>query len=121
MRLFVDEDLPRSLVTDLIEDGFEATDVRSAGLKGKPDEDLVEFAKKTDAVLLTGDIGIGNVLRFPLGSHSGIALVRWPEGLPIESLKRMIRAGLKGLTDEEVMGNLVVIEPGKLRVKRPPQ
>jgi len=72
LRLFVDEDLPRSLVTDLIEDGFEATDVRSAGLKGKPDEDLVEFAKKTDAVLLTGDIGIGNVLRFPLGSHSGI-------------------------------------------------
>jgi len=68
----VDEDLPRSLARRLRGAGLDAVDVRDVGLRGCTDEEVLEFAVRESRVVVTADIGFGNILRFPLGEHAGI-------------------------------------------------
>jgi hypothetical protein len=68
--------------------------------------------------IVSGDLGLGNLMRFPLGTHHGIVVARFPNNWPVGALNAAIMAGLRGLTDEEIAGNLVVIEPGRVRVRR---
>jgi len=61
-RFLVDEDLPRSLARDLRAAGLDAQDVRDVGYRGRPDRDAIELAVSEGRVLLTADLGFGNVL-----------------------------------------------------------
>ena len=75
-KFVIDEDMPRSTAKLLKSNGFEAFDVRDYGLRGKDDGEIFKFAQTNKAVLLTGDLGFGNLLHFPLGTHSGIFILR---------------------------------------------
>ena len=41
-------------------------------------EKYLNLLKYNKAVLLTGDLGFGNLLHFPLGTHSGIFIAHFP-------------------------------------------
>lgn len=58
----VDEDLPRIIDTILEDLGWEVKDVRDVGLKGKGDKEIISFARKSKAVLFSGDWGFANIL-----------------------------------------------------------
>lgn len=117
-RFLVDEDLPRSLVRLLREAGIQAEDARDAGLRGRPDDEVLEYAASQGLVLLTADLGFGNILRFPLGSHAGVLVARFPNEMPTTALNETILSSIRSLSDEEISGNLVVLEPGRIRLRR---
>ena len=117
-KVLLDENLSRSMAKMLRENGFEVLEVRDCGLRGKTDEEILDFAKKEKMLVLTGDVGFGNVLRFPLGSHHGIFIVHFPTELPIPEINRQIAAAFKGLSKEDFFGNLIILEPGKIRIRR---
>jgi predicted nuclease of predicted toxin-antitoxin system len=118
LRLLVDEDLPRSLAPALRAAGHEARDVRDEGLRGQPDERVFSFAQEGGFAVLTGDIEFGNELVYPPASHRGVVLTRFPNNLPAPMLVREIVAGLALLADEDLDAAIVVIEPGRVRVRR---
>lgn len=64
LRFVVDEDMPRSTSRILRDRGFEVLDVRDCGLRGAKDVDIFKFAQREDAVILTGDVGFGNLLSY---------------------------------------------------------
>jgi predicted nuclease of predicted toxin-antitoxin system len=66
IKFVIDEDMPRSTARALAERGFECLDIRDYGLRGKSDKEIFEFAQREKAILLTGDMGFGNILFFPL-------------------------------------------------------
>jgi hypothetical protein len=68
--------------------------------------------------VLTGDLGFGNLVRFPLATHHGIVVARFPNDWPVGVVNQAILAGLRALTDEEIRGNLAIIEPGRVRLRR---
>jgi hypothetical protein len=68
--------------------------------------------------LLTGDVGFSNLLHFPLGTHSGIIVARLPNELPAPRVNQGILEALGALGEEEIRGNLVIIEPGRIRLRR---
>lgn len=117
-RFLADEDLPRSLVPQLRAAGMAADDVRDAGLRGKSDDEIFEYAVSHSLTLLTADVGFGNILRFPPGAHAGIVVARFPSELPTASLTEAILSALRSLSDEEIVASLVVIEPGRIRLRR---
>jgi predicted nuclease of predicted toxin-antitoxin system len=117
-RFLVDEDLPRSLAPFLTAAGLSADDVRNRELRGQPDDEVFRHAVAQGFAVLSGDLGFGNIVRFPLGTHHGIVVARLPNDWPVGALNKAILAGLRGLTDEEITGNLVVIEPGRVRLRR---
>lgn len=107
--------IPRALR----ESGFEVLEVRDCGLRGKSDEEIFNFAQTENATLLTADLGFGNILRFPVGSHSGIVIIHLPNEISVVEMNRQVCAAIDDLAEEDFRGSLIVIEPGKVRIRRP--
>ena len=118
-RFLVDEDLPRSLARLLRTEGLDAEDVRDIGLRGKTDSEGVRYGVAQHRVLLTADPGFANLLTVPLGSHHGILVARLPNEVPIMKLNAVILEAIRTLSDDELRGSLVIVEPGRIRLRRP--
>ena len=118
IKFLIDEDIPRSTGSILKEHGYDVLDIRDHGLRGAEDEEIYEFGQRERAVILTGDRKFGNILRFPLGSHFGIVVAHFPNEMLTEQMNNIILKRLQNLTKEDFKGNLIIIEPLKLRIRR---
>ena len=114
----VDEDLPRSLVGALRAVGLTAEHVYDAGLRGCGDTKVLAHAVARDWALVTGDVGFGNIFLFPLGSHRGIFVARFPNELSVAALNAAIVSAVTGLLDAEINGSLIIVEPGRIRLRK---
>lgn len=118
LKFLIDEDMPRSIAEILKDRGYDALDVRDHDLRGKSDEEVFAFAQNEKAVLLTGDWGFGNLLHFPVGSHSGIVIAHFPNEVSTLELNQQIVTALENLDEIDFKGNLIIIEPGKIRIRK---
>jgi predicted nuclease of predicted toxin-antitoxin system len=118
-KFLVDEDMPRSTATVLREMGFEVLDARDCGLRGKSDDEVFDRAQKEDATILTGDVGFANLLHFPTGAHAGIIVARFPNEISTSELNSQLKKALETFVPAEFKGSLVIIEPGKIRIRKP--
>jgi len=114
----IDEDMPCSTAKELIKAGYHALDVRDVGLRGQSDDKVFTYAQKHKAILLSADLGFANTVRFPIGSHNGIIVLRFPNETSTQRLNQELIKSLSGLKDEDIYGNLVIIEPGRVRIHR---
>jgi predicted nuclease of predicted toxin-antitoxin system len=115
----IDEDMPRSLAGLLRQAGYSARDVRDEGLRGQSDAVIFAHAQAIQATLITADKGFANAAMFPPGSHQGIIVSRIPDTLPTTLLNQEIVNALAHLAGETLTGLLIIIEPGRIRVRRP--
>ena len=118
-KFVVDEDMPRSTERILKEQGYEVKDIRDYELRGAKDEEIFEFAQREKAVILTGDRGFGNILRFPLGNHFGIIVANFPNEMLTKEINRLLLEEFKHLSEDDFKGNLIIIEPDKIRIRKP--
>jgi len=118
MTVVIDEDLPRSLGRALKARGHEVFDIRDYGLRGKSDEDIFNFAQRQGAVLFSGDLGFANILKFPLGSHCGIAVLRFPNDITTDVMNQIVLRFLKKIREGDLSGNLIIFSPNRMRLKR---
>ena len=121
LKFLIDEDMPRSTAEVLKAKGFQVLDVRDCGLRGKSDEEVFRFAQKEKAIILTGDMGFGNILRFPLGEHCGIVVAHLPNEMSTAELNRQIAVAFDKLSEVDFQNNLIILEPGKIRIRKRPQ
>lgn len=119
MRFLIDEDLPRSMVRELNAAGYCADDIRDLGLRGQSDDKIYKYAQKNGAVLITADLGFANILRFPVGSNKGIILLRMPNEVPTKIVNLKLLNALAELSNEDISGNLIIIDMNKIRIKKP--
>jgi len=118
-RFLVDEDLPRKTAHVLSRAGYPAEDVRDVGLRGHNDNDVFAYAQTHGQIVVSADKGFTNTLRFPLGSHAGIVVVRIPDELPTAKMHQELLNGLASLSGETLAGALVIIEIGRVRMRWP--
>ncbi len=117
IRFLIDEDMPRSTAKVLRQAGFECFDVRDIGLKGAEDGVIYDWAQKENCIILTEDLGFSNTLRFPIGSHKGIVIGRFPNEMPTGTINKLLENLIVSIRDD-LSGNLTIIEPGKIRIRR---
>lgn len=117
-KFLVDEDMPRSTAGILREHGYEVKDVRDYGLRGVDDEGIYQFAQNDQAVLITGDMGFGNILHFPIGRHFGIVIVHFPNEMTTHEINRQLVEWITEFAEGDFKGNLIIIEPGKVRIRK---
>lgn len=110
--------MPRSTAKILREHGYDALDIRDHGLRGSPDEVIYQFAQEKQSVLITWDMHFSNILRFPIGKHFGIVIIHFPNEIPNEEINRQIAKRFMDLDDSDFYGNLIIMEPGKTRIRR---
>lgn len=116
-KFLIDEDLPKSLAQVLREENLNTIDVREVSLRGKSDDEIFSYAVSHKMTLISGDLGFSNVLRFLHGTHSGIILTRFPNEISTQTLNKSIVKALKKLDQKDIEGNLIIIEPGRLRLR----
>lgn len=117
-KFLVDEDMPRSTARALRDKGFDVADVRDSGLRGKSDEEVFDFAQRHNSVLITGDMGFSNITRFRAGSHAGIVIAHYPNELSPAEINRQIIEAFDQFAESDFKGNLIILDPGKIRIRR---
>jgi predicted nuclease of predicted toxin-antitoxin system len=110
--------LPRSLARRLRAAGFDVAEVRDVGLRGQSDETVFIYAQANRFVLLTADVGLGTLLRFPLRTHPGIVVVRFPNEISHEAMNDAILTALENTDHQEMVGHILIIEPRRVRLRR---
>jgi predicted nuclease of predicted toxin-antitoxin system len=88
------------------------------GLRGSPDDAIFEYARAKGLVILTQDLEFGNLLRFPLDTHHGILVARFPNEVSSETLNGAIATALRDMSPEEIKSRLVIVEPGRVRLRK---
>jgi len=68
--------------------------------------------------ILSGDMGFGNLLRFPVGSHSGIVIAHFPNEISTSELNRQLDLYFQVLEEADFRGNLIILDPGRMRIRR---
>jgi hypothetical protein len=67
---------------------------------------------------VTADLGFSNIVRFPLDGHHGVVVARFPNEIPAPSLTRMVAEALSALGVDSLEQSLVILEPGRARLRR---
>lgn len=118
MRFLIDEDLPRSTANLLRQAGYETVDVRDVGLRGAKDEDILAFACEKAAAVVTADVGFASLPATTSLKHWGFILLRAPNDFSIAQINELLLRSLCLLSEEDIVGNIVVIQPQRLRIRR---
>lgn len=114
----VDEDLPR-VIDKMLEDlDWEVKDVRDVGLRGKSDKEVINFARKDKAVLFSADWGFANILNFPPQNYYGIVILNFPNEASTGFIAEEAQKALLKLSLENLKDYLIIIEPGKIRIRK---
>jgi predicted nuclease of predicted toxin-antitoxin system len=118
-RILVDEDMPRSTARVLVQAGYDAVDVRDVGLRGLGDNEVFAYAQANGMALISADMGFANALRYPLGTHEGIVVVRVPNELRTAQVNDELTRSLAELAGEALKGLLLIVEVRRTRIRRP--
>lgn len=120
VRFLVDKDLPRSLSLLLRSRGYESAHVIDLGLRGASDAVIFRIAQECGCILISRDLGFANTLHYPIGSHHGVVVVRFPSKIRSQLLVRQTDELLQAIGESEFDGALLILEPGRVRIRRSP-
>ena len=119
IRLKLDENLSRHLQAALSALQFDTSTVAAEGLLGVGDEKVCEAAARENRILLTLDVEFGDLRKYPPGAHPGIVLFR-PASFGPLSVNTFVKGFLRETDLDPLRGCVVVVEPSRIRVRRPP-
>jgi predicted nuclease of predicted toxin-antitoxin system len=114
----VDEDLPRSAVNFLREQGYDAVNVVEQRMGGWKDPALWNAIQEEKRFLVTADKGFADVRAFPPGKHAGILLLR-PDEDGIRPVLELLQQVLKSSKLEDLTGTTTVASPRGIRIRKP--
>ena len=117
-RFFLDENVQGFIARPLRDFGHEVITAQEAGLIASSDDAIMLRARASHAVLITADLDFANVLRFPVGTHSGIVVLRLKRLLPPEIAQRTLDAVSNELVPD-MAGCLAIVDETKTRIRRP--
>lgn len=118
-RFLIDESLPRLLGSLLRAAGHDPRYALDLGLRGQDDKRIFSAAQQLESTLISRDNDFSNLLQFPLGGHYGIVVVRYPSETRINVVASETVRAISGIQGPEFSGGLIIIEPGRVRVRRP--
>lgn len=116
LRFLIDEDVPRSTTRVLRDAGFDVVNVHEAGLQGKSDNNVFEYAQRESRLLVTCDMGFSNILKFPPSKNQGILVVRIPDSEPLDLFNREVLRAVQEV-GENLLHHLAIVEIGKVRLR----
>lgn len=118
IRFLIDADLPRSGCGALRHRGLLVDDVRDLDLDTATDDIVLQYARTHRYTLISADKGFTNLLRFPLGTHHGIIVARFPRHTPARMETRLLLRWIPTLREEDLIGNLLIIQAKGIRIRR---
>ena len=119
MKVKLDENLGNRTIELFREAGHEVATVSGQELGGANDDRLIEVCQAEERVLVTLDLDFSNVLRFPPERYSGIAVLRVPHPIELDTIQERVQVLLKASVREDLSGKLWIIERDRIREYTP--
>jgi len=117
MKMFANENLFEPIIAYLRDLGHDVVSIRDEGLSGISDDEVYRLACKEKRVIVTMDKDFSRVFRFPPKECGGIIVVKIYKRTVDDTLE-IFKEYFHKLKEEDVAGNLVIINPDGLRIKR---
>ena len=118
MRFLADMGVSQSVVSRLRTVGHDAVHLREEGLQKLPDPAIFEKGGKEDRVVITFDLGFGEIVAS--SSHTVSVIVYRLRKARAKHQVDRLRAVLDTVIEDLERGAVVVIEEGRHRVRRIP-
>jgi predicted nuclease of predicted toxin-antitoxin system len=115
MKLKFDENFSVRLRQLFLDAGHDVETVHSEGLQGQQDERIYEVCCNEKRCLLTSDRDFADVFSFPPVPTGGIVVFRAPNNR-FSLLQILAHQLLQMLAQRSVVGELWIVEPGRIRV-----
>ena len=116
-RFLIDENLPRQLCSVLLRAGHECEHALDLGLRGRSDEQVLAAAQQLRSILISRDNDFSDVHQISV--HHGIIVVRYPSEVSIERVITDVADLISRLQRGDFAGWLVILEPGRVRMRKP--
>jgi predicted nuclease of predicted toxin-antitoxin system len=110
LNFLVDENMPRSLAPQIAVLGFNVQDVRDIGLKGHPDEEVMEAAIASDAIIITRDRGFANVKSWHENFTAGVIFINLPDDIPASAVNAKVLELINQRLPVTLLGALTTVE-----------
>ena len=117
MRVKLDENITAAAKALIAQHGHEVDTVADEGLAGATDSVLIEACRSDARMLVTLDVGFGNLRAYQPGTHNGIVLLRLADQRPDATLD-VLRRFLIGHVLDELAGALIVVSDDRVRIRR---
>lgn len=116
MKLLLDENPSPAHASRLRQAGHDAVAVLDVGLGGSDDNVVRQFTLAEQRTLVTIDSDFSHIPRFPPENTPGVIWLRpWP---PTETaIQSLLDGALRQLSEIPIAGKLVVVEPGRIRIR----
>lgn len=117
IKILVDEDMPRPTADLLRSLDIDAFDVREIGLKGATDQEIFKYAQKKRMIIISRDKEFSSIVKYPLGTHSGIIVARLPYTFVRSQILSIIKEFFIDVEKSKLPNNLTILEVEKYRIK----
>lgn len=117
MKIFVNENLFEPIIDYLRSLGNDVLSIRDSDLSGISDDEVYEKACKENMVIITMDKDFTRIFRFPPEKWGGIVVAKIYKRSVDETLT-IFRKYYQSIKEEDIKGNLVIITPEGVRIKR---
>jgi len=114
MKFFADESVDNRITLFLKKEGFDIASVHEHKT-GIPDEEVLEFAFRTSAILITEDRDFGYLVVQLNQKHKGVVLIRI-KNKTIEERCALVKASLEKYSNE-IPDNFTVITSETVRIR----
>lgn len=115
MKLKLDENIDARLARILREAGHDTVTVREQDLQGTDDIDLYRICISENRALVTLDLNLSNILRYPPEGTPGLVVLRGPDDLFVTT-RILIETLIEALNNENPLNQLWIVEPGRVRI-----
>lgn len=116
MRFKIDENLPVEVADILQAKAFEALTVYQQNLSGVNDANLAQICRNEKRILITLDMDFADIRSYPPEEYYGFMVLRVKRQDKLYIMK-IISEVVEVLLHESPIGQLWIIEEGKIRVR----
>ena len=121
IRILSDENVHADIVSGLQQEGFDLVTAAGAGLAGRKDIDILDYAEKQNLVLISGDKDFGGLIEFGrLWGRGRVLLLRY-QIINVRKIVEDIAVTLRG--ESELLSQpgsfVIVLSESGYRVRRP--
>ncbi|MCG3205382.1 MAG: hypothetical protein KCHDKBKB_02102 [Elusimicrobia bacterium] len=118
MKFIIDANLPNSVGESLAMDGHDVIYARNLLPSPASDNTVYKLASREKGIILTRDLDFSNIIAFDARETGGIIVLR-TFLLSINEICATIKKLIAVLSEEEIAGRLIVLEPGRFRIHTP--
>ena len=119
IKLLLDENVSPRVALELSRSNYDVIHVKNAGLGGRPDSEVKEFALKESRCIVTLDSDFADIRNYPPGSHAGIIVLKLKYASS-ENIIKALHGLLPKLVDVAIENGVLIITNGEsYRVRLP--